>query len=157
MAKLKAGDKAPDFNLLDQNNKPVKLADFAGRKLLVYFYPKADTPGCTVQACSIRDARQDLADLGLAVVGISPDATDRQKKFDEKYGLSFPLLSDTDHKIAEAYGVWDKKSLYGKLITGIVRSSFLIDEKGIILQAWYKVSPKDTVPKAEKALEEMQP
>jgi thioredoxin-dependent peroxiredoxin len=152
MASLKIGDSAPDFSLLDQNNNLIHLSDFKGRKLLVYFYPKADTPGCTKQACSIRDARSELADLGLAVVGISPDASNAQKKFDEKYGLSFPLLADPDHATAEAYGVWGEKNSYGKKTIGIIRSSFLVDENGIVMQAWYKVSPEDTVPKATEAL-----
>ncbi|MBM4273005.1 MAG: thioredoxin-dependent thiol peroxidase [Deltaproteobacteria bacterium] len=152
MSKLNPGDPAPDFQLQDQNGNLVNLADFKGKKLLVYFYPKADTPGCTRQACSVRDARQDLADLGLAVVGISPDLPEKQMKFDAKYGLTFPLLSDPDHRVAEAYGVWAEKSLYGKKTFGIVRSSFLIGEGGKIVQAWYKVSPEDTVPKAREAL-----
>lgn len=152
MGKLNPGDPAPDFQLQDQNGNPVSLADFQGKKLLVYFYPKADTPGCTRQACSVRDARPELAGLGLAVVGISPDAPEKQKKFDAKYGLTFTLLSDPDHRVAEAYGVWAEKSMYGKKTFGIVRSSFLIDEEGKIVQTWYKVSPEDTVPQAREAL-----
>lgn len=152
MATLKAGDKAPNFGLTDQNGKSVKLSDFKGKKLLVYFYPKADTPGCTKQACSIRDAEPDLTQTGIAAVGISPDPPEKQKKFDEKYGLGFPLLSDADHAIAQAYGVWGVRKMYGKSYEGIIRSSFLVDEKGKIMQAWYKVSPADTVPNAKKAL-----
>ncbi len=128
------------------------LSDFAGRKLLVYFYPKADTPGCTTQSCAVRDAREDLSSLGMDVVGISPDEPLAQSKFDQKFGLGFPLLADTDHAVAEAYGVWGEKMNYGKKYWGIIRSSFLIDESGRVEQAWYKVSPKDTVPKARKAL-----
>jgi len=153
MAKLKPGDKAPAFSLPDQKGKKVKLADFKGRKLLLYFYPKADTPGCTTQACSIRDAGADLKKSKIASIGISPDAPEKQKKFDDKYDLGFPLLSDPDNKTAEAYGAWGEKSMYGKKYKGIIRSSFLIDEKGKIAEAWYKVSPKDTVPKAMAALE----
>jgi peroxiredoxin Q/BCP len=152
MARLNPGDVAPEFQLPDQQDQTVSLADFRGRKLLVYFYPKADTPGCTRQACSIRDAREALADLGLAVVGISPDQPAKQKKFDDKYGLAFPLLADPDHRVAEAYGVWSEKTMYGKKSMGIIRSSFLIDAKGKIVQAWYGVKPEDTIPKAEKAL-----
>ncbi|MCE5252341.1 thioredoxin-dependent thiol peroxidase [bacterium] len=152
MPQLKPGDKAPAFSLTDQHGNTVSLQDFRGRKLLVYFYPKADTPGCTRQACSVRDARPDLSKLGIAAVGISPDMPDRQKKFDGKYSLDFPLLSDPDHAAAEAYGVWGEKSMYGKKVMGIVRSSFLIDETGKVLQAWYKVKPEDTVPNALKAL-----
>jgi peroxiredoxin Q/BCP len=152
MAHLKPGDTAPQFELADQNGKKVKLSDFKGRKLLLYFYPKANTPGCTAQACSVRDASNDFSTLGTAAVGISPDKPEQQKKFDEKYNLGFPLLSDTDHAVADAYGVWGEKSMYGKKYEGIIRSSFLIDDDGKILQAWYKVSPKDTVPKARGAL-----
>jgi peroxiredoxin Q/BCP len=152
MARLKPGDAAPEFQLTDQHGQTVRLADFGGGKLLVYFYPKADTPGCTRQACSIRDAREELRDLGLAVVGISPDQPARQQKFDDKYNLSFPLLADPDHRVAEAYGVWAEKTSYGKTSLGIIRSSFLIDAAGKIVAAWYGVKPEDTVPKAEKAL-----
>jgi peroxiredoxin Q/BCP len=110
--------------------------------VLVYFYPKADTPGCTAQACGLRDILGDIGDA--AVVGISPDAPGRQAKFDAKYGLGFPLLADEDHAVAEAYGVWAEKSLYGRKFLGIVRSAFLVDEKGKLAGVWYKVSPKDT-------------
>ena len=149
---LKRGDPAPAFSLLDQAGETVSLSDFAGRKLLVYFYPAADTPGCTTQSCAVRDAREDLSSLGVDVVGISPDVPEDQMKFDQKFGLGFPLLADTDHAIAEAYDVWGEKMNYGKTYMGIIRSSFLIDEDGRIEQAWYKVSPKDTVPNAQKAL-----
>lgn len=152
MPKLAPGDPAPDFELLDQHGQAVKLSDFPGRKLLLYFYPKADTSGCTRQACSVRDAREELAALGLAVAGISPDPPAKQQKFDDKYGLTFPLLADTEHRTARAYGAWGEKNLYGKKVEGIIRSSFLIDEAGKIIQAWYKVSPEDTVPKAKAAL-----
>jgi peroxiredoxin Q/BCP len=152
MLRLSPHDTAPDFRLPDQQGRTVSLADFRGQKLLVYFYPKADTPGCTRQACSIRDARETLRDLGLAVVGISPDQSTKQKKFDDKYGLAFPLLADPDHRVAEAYGAWGEKTLYGKKSMGIIRSSFLIDAQGKIVQAWYGVKPEDTVPKAQQAL-----
>ncbi len=152
MPKLEPGDRAPNFALADQHGKTVKLRDFAGRKLLVYFYPKADTPGCTTQSCAVRDARAGLARRGVAVVGISPDASDRQLKFDGKYDLAFPLLADEDHAVAKAFGVWGKKSAYGRTFEGITRSSFLVDERGKILAAWYGVRPNDTVPKAIDAL-----
>jgi peroxiredoxin Q/BCP len=152
MAKLKAGDKAPAFSLLDQEGKKVSLSDFKGKKLLLYFYPKADTPGCTKQACSIRDASKELKKYGAAAVGISPDGPVRQKKFDDKYSLGFPLLSDPDNKVAKAYGAWGEKSMYGKKYEGIIRSSFVIDGRGKILQTSYKVKPLDTVPNAAKVL-----
>ena len=151
MAQLKQGDKAPDFALKDQSGKEVSLNDYKGKKLLLYFYPKADTPGCTKQACSIRDSSSDLGKSGVAAVGISPDQPDKQQKFDTKYGLGFPLLSDPDHKTAEAYGVWGEKKMYGKTSMGIIRSSFLIDENGNIEKTWYKVKPLDTVPNVLEA------
>ncbi len=149
---LQPGDRAPDFNLPDQDGARSALGDFRGRKLLLYFYPKADTPGCTAQACSVQENLLDLAGLGVNAVGISPDPPDRQKKFARKYKLSFRLLSDPEHKVALAYGVWGEKSMYGKKYEGILRSSFLIDGDGRVLRAWYKVSPKDTVPLAREAL-----
>lgn len=152
MVKLNPGDLAPDFELEDQTGKKIKLSDFKDRKLLLYFYPKADTPGCTKQACSIRDAKAELADLGVAALGISPDKPSVQEKFDGKYGLGFPLLSDPDHAVAQAYGVWGEKSMYGKKLEGIIRSSFLIGETGKIVQVWYKIKPEDTVPEAKKAV-----
>jgi peroxiredoxin Q/BCP len=153
VAKLTKGDKAPFFNLTDQGGKKVKLSEFKGKKLLLYFYPKANTGGCTKQAISVRDAKDNFEQLGVAALGISPDLPDAQKKFDAKHDLSFPLLSDPDHKVADAYGTWGEKSMYGKKYQGIIRSSFLIGQDGKIMDAWYIVSPKDTVPKALKALE----
>lgn len=152
---LAPGQKAPGFSLSDQDGTTVTLAGFKGRKVLLYFYPKADTPGCTTQSCAVRDARQDMKKLNVAVLGLSPDEPKAQKKFDEKYSLGFPLLADTDHSVAEAYGVWGDKTNYGKTYKGIIRSSFLIDEKGLVQRAWYKVKPEDTVPKAREALEEL--
>ena len=152
MAQLQSGTAAPDFSLLDQDGNTVSLSEFAGKKLLVYFYPKADTPGCTAQACSIRDEMPNLSGLGIAAVGISPDKPAKLQKFRDKYDLNFPLLSDPEHKTADQYGTWGRKSMYGREYEGIIRSSFLLDEQGKVIQAWYKVSPKDTVPSAKKAL-----
>ena len=149
---LQPGDPAPAFALADQTGAVHELADHKGRKVLVYFYPKADTPGCTTQSCSVRDARSSLGKRGVDVLGISPDKPAAQQKFDTKYGLGFPLLADEDHAVAEAFGVWGEKSMYGRKYMGIVRSAFLIDEKGKIAAAWYGVSPKDTVPEALAAL-----
>jgi peroxiredoxin Q/BCP len=149
---LKVGDKAPDFCLSDQDGREVCLDDCRGRKLLLYFYPKADTPGCTKQACSVRDALEELAEIGVTPIGISPDQPGKQKKFDTKHGLGFPLLSDPESKVARAYGAWGKKSMYGKTYEGIIRSSFLIDEEGKIIQLSYRVKPQDTVYNAKKAL-----
>lgn len=146
------GDKAPAFTLVDQHGAKVKLSDFKGERVVLYFYPKADTPGCTTQSCELRDHRQDLAKLGAKVIGISPDAPEKQAKFDTKYKLGFPLLSDADHAVAEKYGAWGEKSMYGKKYLGIIRSAFVIDEQGKIVGAFPKVSPKNTVPYAKKAL-----
>jgi peroxiredoxin Q/BCP len=139
---LQPGDPAPDFSLLDQDENTVSLADHRGHKVLVYFYPKADTPGCTAQSCALRDVAPDVGDT--AILGISPDKPSKQAKFDARYGLGFPLLSDADHAVADAWGAWGEKSMYGKKYMGIIRSAFLVDEDGRIAQAWYKVSPKDT-------------
>src|SRR3954467_1997502 len=149
---LEPGDKAPTFTLEDQTGAKVKLGDFKGRKVLVYFYPKADTPGCTTQACGLRDARAANEIGDTVVLGISPDKPTAQAKFDTKYSLGFPLLSDVDHAVADAYGAWGEKSMYGKKYQGIIRSAFLVDEKGKIAQAWPKVSPKDTPLNLTKAL-----
>jgi peroxiredoxin Q/BCP len=154
MKKLTAGDAAPPFSLSDQDGNTVSLSDFKGRFLLVYFYPKADTPGCTIQACSVRDSMADLKKDGLAVVGISPDQPGAQKKFDNKYSLGFPLLADEGGEIAQAYGVWDKKTFMGKTRLGVVRSAFLVNGEGVLTNVWYKVSPQDTVPKAREAVKE---
>jgi len=151
---LKPGDKAPKFKLLDQDGNQVKLSDFKGVSLLVYFYPRADTPGCTRQACSIRDNRPDLTGLDVAAVGISPDKPEKLKTFDQKYDLRFPLLSDPDRAVAAAFGAYGEKKSRGKVTMGIIRSSFLVDGKGKIAGAWYKVKPEDTVPKALAALDE---
>jgi len=152
MTELEPGDTAPAFSLSDQHGNTVALGDFKGRKLLVYFYPEADTPGCTTQSCDLRDHRQEFAGLGVDVIGISPDEPSKQLAFDHKYSLGFPLLADTDHAVAEAWGTWGEKTYKGKTYLGIIRSSFLVDEEGRIERAWYKVKPEDTVPEAQAAL-----
>jgi peroxiredoxin Q/BCP len=145
-----AGSRAPAFNLSDQHDDKIRLSSFKGRKVLVYFYPKADTPGCTTQACGLRDIAAEIGDT--VILGISPDVPAKLAKFDDKYSLGFTLLSDPDHATAEAYGVWAEKSMYGKKYMGIVRSAFLIDETGKVAEAWPKISPKDTPANLLKAL-----
>lgn len=157
MPKLKVGTRAPAFTLTDQRGKKVKLSDFKGKNVVIYFYPKADTPGCTTQSCSLSDAMPDLKKLKAVVLGISPDSPDKQKKFDEKYKLGFPLLADEDHKVASAWGAWGKKSLYGREYMGIIRSAFLIDPKGNVAATFYKVSPKNTVRHVTAALSRAAP
>lgn len=141
---LKVGDRAPELALADQHGNTLKLTTYKGRKVFVYFYPKADTPGCTLQSCLLRDLVSAGQVGDTAIIGISPDPSPRQQKFDAKYALGFPLLADTEHVVAEGYGVWKEKTLYGRKYMGIERSAFLINEKGRISHVWYKISPKDT-------------
>jgi peroxiredoxin Q/BCP len=147
---LQPGDEAPPFELPDQHGEPVSLASLAGRKVLVYFYPRADTPGCTTQACGLRDVAGEVGDT--VIVGISPDAPAALARFDAKHGLGFTLLSDPDHAVADAYGAWGEKRMYGKAYDGVIRSAFLVDEAGRLAQVWPKISPKDTPTKLVKAL-----
>jgi len=147
---LEPGRTAPPFLLTNQHGEPVDLRTFRGRRVLVFFYPKANTPGCTQQACGLRDVAEQVGDT--VILGISPDQPAAQKKFDDKHGLGFPLLADTDHAVAEAYGVWKQKSLYGKQYMGIERSAFLVGADGTVEQAWYKISPKDTPVKLLEAI-----
>ena len=144
------GTTAPKISLLDQHGETVDLSSFAGHKVLVYFYPKADTPGCTTQSCGLRDIAGEIGDT--VIIGISPDKPAKLAKFDVKYSLGFTLLSDLDHSVAEAFGVWGEKKNYGKTYMGIIRSAFLIDEEGVVTHAWPKVSPKDTPTNLLKAL-----
>ena len=139
---ISEGSRSPKIDLLDQRGERVRLADFAGRNVLVYFYPKADTPGCTKQSCGLRDIAGEIGDT--VIIGISPDKPSKLARFDEKYSLGFTLLSDEDHAVAEAFGVWVEKSLYGKKYMGVQRSSFLIDGAGRVKRAWPKISPADT-------------
>ncbi len=151
MAQLEVGDKAPAISLEDQHGDTVKLSSFKGRRVMVFFYPKANTPGCTTQACALRDVADKVGDT--AIIGISPDTPARQANFDEKYSLGYPLLADVEHTVAEAYGVWGEKKNYGRTYMGVIRSAFLIDARGKVEQAWYKISPKDTPTKLLAALE----
>ncbi len=147
---LAVGDQAPDFTLTDQHGRTVRLTDLRGRHVLVYFYPKADTPGCTTQACALRDIAGQIGDT--VVIGISPDQPGKLAKFDGKYGLGFTLLSDPEHATAEAYDVWREKMNYGKTYMGVLRSAFLVDPAGWLRQVWYQISPKDTPTKLLGAL-----
>jgi len=141
---LKVGTVAPDFTLTADDGRQVSLSDFRGQKVIVYFYPKADTPGCTKQACALRDAYPDIDGQGAVVIGISPDAPPVLVKFRAKYNLPFILLSDPDHKVAEAYGAWGEKKMYGKTYEGIIRSHFGIDKEGRLMEVELKVKPVTT-------------
>lgn len=152
MAKLKPGDKAPVFEAVNEVGKTVKLSDYKGKRVVLYFYPKDNTSGCTTQACSFRDHFSQIEERNAVVLGVSPDSSDSHVKFQSKYDLPFSLLVDSDHKIAEMYGAWGEKSMYGKKYMGIIRSQFVIDEKGSIRDVKYKISPKKSVDEAMKAL-----
>ena len=140
--RLEPGHRAPAFNLPAQDGNKLRLSSFKGRRVMVFFYPKANTGGCTTQACGLRDIADQIGDT--QILGISPDAPSAQAKWDTKHGLGFPLLSDPDHAVADKYGVWGPKKLYGKEYEGIIRSAFLIGSNGKIAHAWYKISPKAT-------------
>jgi peroxiredoxin Q/BCP len=139
---LKVGDKAPEFELRDQHGDPVKLSDLTGQILILYFYPRADTPGCTTQACGVRDRYDEYAKAGARVIGISPDEIEDIAKFAGKYDLGFTLLADPDHAVAEAYGAWGEKSMYGKKYMGVLRSTFIVDPEGKVAKVFPKVQPK---------------
>jgi len=139
VGKLDTGDKAPAFTLPDQDGKKVALKDFAGNPVVVYFYPKDDTPGCTKEACQFNDNLQAFSRAGAPVLGISADTAAKHRAFRDKYGLNFPLLTDADHKVGEAYGAWGEKTLYGKKSIGVIRSTFLIGADGKIVRPWYHV------------------
>ena len=143
MNELTIGAKAPVFSAPDQSGKTVSLSDFAGKKVVLYFYPKDDTPGCTVEACSFRDDHSAFKKKGAVIIGVSPDSEKSHTKFIEKFLLPFTLLADTDHKIAEAYGVWVEKSMYGKKYMGVERSTFVIDEQGKLNAIYRKVKPAE--------------
>ena len=147
---LTAGQPAPGFSLTNQNNEDQALAALRGQAVLVYFYPRADTPGCTTQACGLRDIADQVGDT--VILGISPDKPAALARFRDKYELNFDLLSDLDHSVAEAYGVWKEKKNYGKTYMGIERSAFLIGKDGDLRNVWYKISPKDTPTRLLEAL-----
>jgi len=147
---ISAGEPAPTFELTDQHGEIFDLAAHRGSHVLVYFYPKADTPGCTTQACGLRDVAADIGDT--VIVGISPDKPEKLAKFDTKYGLGFTLASDPDHAVAGAYGAWGQKKLYGKVYDGVIRSAFLVDGEGNLAEVWPKISPKDTPTNLLRAL-----
>ena len=140
---IKPGDMAPDFTLPDQNGDPVSLSGLRGRPVVLYFYPKADTPGCTVQACGVRDHHADYEQAGAVVLGVSADPIKRIANFAGKYTLGFPLLSDEDHAVAEAYGVWVEKSMYGRTYMGMERTTFVVSREGVVTEVFRKVKPAE--------------
>jgi peroxiredoxin Q/BCP len=154
---IEPGDMAPDFELQDQDGRAVKLSDFRGQPVVVYFYPKADTPGCTTQACGVRDHRGDYAEARAVVLGISPDPVAKVKKFHDKFTLGFPLLADEDHAVAEAYGVWVQKSMYGRTYMGNERTTFIVDPAGRVARVLRKVKPAAHDEQVLKALAEVSP
>lgn len=152
MATVAIGDPAPNFTALTDQGEQLKLSDLRGKRVILYFYPKDDTAGCTTQACGFRDQYLVIEEKNGVVLGVSPDGVKSHQKFKTKYNLPFTLLVDADHAVADAYGVWGEKSMYGKKYMGIIRSHFVIDEKGIVVDVQYKVSPADSTKKALQAL-----
>lgn len=149
---VEKGDPAPDFTLPADNGSEVTLGALRGKKIVLYFYPKDNTSGCTTQACELQETLSEITVRGAVVLGVSPDSLQSHEKFRDKYGLTFPLLSDENHQVAEAYGVWKEKSMYGRKYWGIERSTFIIDEDGMILDAWRKVRPKGHAEKVSETL-----
>ncbi len=154
---IEPGQNAPDFELPDQDGRPVKLSDFRGQPVVVYFYPKADTPGCTTQACGVRDRRADYVEAGAVVLGISPDKVAKVKKFHDKQALNFALLADDGHAVADTYGVWVEKSMYGKTYFGNERTTFVIDPEGKVAEVLRKVKPAEHDELVLKALRDAGP
>jgi peroxiredoxin Q/BCP len=152
MPRLETAQPAPAFSLSDQDGKTVSLSDFAGRKLIIFFYPAAMTPGCTKEACDFRDSLARLQAAGYEVVGISPDSPDKQRRFVEKEALTYPLLADEDRSVMDAYGAWGEKSLYGKKVTGVIRSTVVVGEDGNVALAKYNVKATGHVASLSKAL-----
>lgn len=149
---LKVGDAAPDFELPTDSGETLRLSDLRGRKVILYFYPKDDTSGCTAQACGFRDRYPELEAAGALVLGVSPDGVASHRRFKDKHGLPFPLLVDAEHRVAEAYGAWGEKSMYGRTYFGVIRSHFVIDESGKLIEVQLKVSPADSVEGATAAV-----
>ncbi|HTB49515.1 MAG TPA: thioredoxin-dependent thiol peroxidase [Solirubrobacteraceae bacterium] len=154
---VEQGQEAPDFELPDQDGRPVKLSDFRGQSVVVYFYPKAATPGCTTQACGVRDHRADYEQANAVVLGVSPDPVGKVKKFHDKEGLNFALLADEDHAVADSYGVWVEKSMYGRTYFGNERTTFVIDPNGSVAEVLRKVKPAEHDQRVLKALQEAGP
>lgn len=152
---IEPGQPAPDFTLPDHEGRPVKLSDLRGQKVVLYFYPKADTPGCTTQACGVRDRRGDYASAGAAVLGVSPDPVKAVKKFHDGQGLNFTLLADEDHAVCDLYGIWGEKKMYGKTFFGASRSTFILDEQGIVRHVIPKASPDSHDEEVLTALQEL--
>jgi peroxiredoxin Q/BCP len=150
---IQKGDLAPDFELPADDGGRVRLGDLKGRRVILYFYPKDDTSGCTTQACGLRDALPRIDEKGAVVLGVSPDPVSSHQRFRDKYSLNFPLLSDQDHQVSDAYGVWKEKSMYGRKFWGIERSTFIIDENGVVADVWRKVKPKGHADRVEEFLD----
>jgi peroxiredoxin Q/BCP len=153
MTNLQAGDKAPDFKGLNQDGETVQLSDFAGKKLILFFYPKDNTPGCTAEACNLRDNFAALEEKGFALLGVSPDSQKKHQNFINKFELPFPLLADTEQEVLNAYGVWGEKSMYGRTYMGVFRTTFIIDEEGKIQHVFKKVKTKDHTNQILEAIE----
>jgi thioredoxin-dependent peroxiredoxin len=153
MPEVKPGDQAPDFEAVNDQEEKVRLSDLRGKRVVLYFYPKDDTTGCTTQACSFRDSYPAVAEKNAVVLGVSPDSVKSHQKFKSKYDLPFPLLVDSDHQISEAYGVWQEKSMYGRKYMGTVRSHFVIDEEGKVIDAQYNVKASASASLSLKSLE----
>jgi peroxiredoxin Q/BCP len=154
---IEPGQQAPDFEILNQDGEPVSLSGLRGRRVVLYFYPKADTPGCTTQACGIRDRSGEYDAAGATVLGVSPDPVKKVKAFHDGQSLNFTLLADEDHAVAEQYGVWAEKSMYGKTYWGNLRATFVIDEEGVVRHVIPKATPKTHDDEVLKALAELQP
>jgi thioredoxin-dependent peroxiredoxin len=154
---IEAGDEAPGFTLPDQDGRELELGDFHGRTLVLYFYPKAETPGCTTQACGVRDHLEDYSDAGAAVLGVSPDSVAKVKRFHQRQRLNFPLLADEDHAVADAYGVWVEKSMYGRRYFGNERTTFVIGPDGVVASVLRKVKPAEHDERVLAALRDAAP